>query len=164
VPTYTVHEPYALSEDIDERATRLVFVKEGFALLAFAAPVIWLLLNRLWLTLILFLIVTAGVVGAVTYAGGNATAAAWASFVLNLIFGFEARNIHRAALSRKGYEVIGVVTGRDLEDAERRFLSEWLPNPGKPRFKPSKNRDAETRAISSDGSAAGGGMAAAGAG
>jgi hypothetical protein len=163
VPTYTVHEPYATSADIDERATRLVFVKEGFALLAFVAPVIWLLVNRLWLTLILFLIVTAGVVGAVTYAGGNPTAAGWASFVLNLIFGFEARNIHRAALSRKGYEVVGVVTGRDLEDAERRFLSEWLQNPGAPRFKPSKKADSAMRAISSDGAGAGGGAATAGA-
>jgi hypothetical protein len=48
-------------------------------------------------------------------------------FLLNLIFGFEARNIRRAMLAARGYDVIGVVTGRDLEDAERRFLSEWLP-------------------------------------
>ncbi len=127
MPTYTVHEPHPIAEDIDERATRLVFVKEGFSLLAFAIPVLWLLLNRLWLMVILFLIVTAAVVAGVTYAGGNATAAGWATMVLNLIFGFEARNVHRGVLSRKGYQVVGVVTGRDLEDAERRFLSEWLP-------------------------------------
>jgi hypothetical protein len=128
VPTYTVHEPHPIAEDIDERATRLVFIKEGFALFAFVMPVLWLLFNRLWLALILFLVVTVAVVGGVTYAGGNATAAAWASFILNLLFGFEARNIHRGVLSRKGYQLVGVVTGRDLEAAERRFLSEWLPD------------------------------------
>ena len=127
MPTYTVHEPHPIAEDLDERATRLVFVKEGFSLLAFSIPALWLLLNRLWLVLLLFVIVTTGVVALITYAGGNATMAGWATFVLNLIFGFEARNIRRGVLARKGYKVIGVVTGRDLEEAERRFLSEWLP-------------------------------------
>jgi hypothetical protein len=127
VPTYTVHEPHPVAEDIDERATRLVFVKEGFAVLAFAIPALWLLLNRLWLALLLFLVVSVGLAALITYAGGSPTLAAWAMFVLNLIFGFEARNIHRGVLARKGYDVIGVVTGSDLEDAERRFLSEWLP-------------------------------------
>jgi hypothetical protein len=127
VPTYTVHEPHPVAEDIDERAIRLVFIKEGFALLAFALPALWLLLNRLWLALLLFLVVSIGLVALISYAWDNPMAAAWASFVLNLIFGFEARNIHRGVLARKGYQVVGVVTGRDLEDAERRFLSEWLP-------------------------------------
>jgi len=127
VPTYTVHEPNPTAEDIDERAARLVFVKEGFALWAFIAPIIWLPFNRMWLVLPLFLIAVAGVAAAVTVAGGNATVAGWAMFLLNLIFGFEARNIRRAMLAARGYDVIGVVTGRDLEDAERRFLSEWLP-------------------------------------
>jgi Protein of unknown function (DUF2628) len=127
VPTYTVHEPHPVAEDTDERATRLVFIKEGFALLAFVIPAVWLLLNRLWLALVLFIVVSVGLVALITSVGGSPAMAAWASFVLNLIFGFEARNIHRGVLARKGYEVIGVVTGRDLEDAERRFLSEWLP-------------------------------------
>ena len=125
--TYTVHEPYPIADTLDERAARLVFIKEGFAFWAFVAPVVWLLLNRLWLMLLLFVIATVGVVTLVTVAGGNATAAGWATFMLNLIFGFEARNIRRGFLARKGYELVGVVTGRDLEDAERRFLSEWLP-------------------------------------
>jgi len=130
VPTYTVHEPQPVADDIDERATRLVFIKEGFSILAFAIPVLWLLVNRLWLVLILFVVVTAAVIGGVSYASGNTAMAGWVSFALNLIFGFEARNIHRGVLARKGYDVIGVVTGRDLEDAERRFLTEWLPQAG----------------------------------
>jgi hypothetical protein len=127
VPTYTVHEPHPFAEDVDERATRLVFVKEGFAFWAFIAPVIWLLFNRMWLVLLFFVLATLAVVTAATLAGGNPTMTGWASFALNLIFGFEARNIRRRMLAAKGYDLIGVVTGRDLEDAERRFLTEWLP-------------------------------------
>jgi Protein of unknown function (DUF2628) len=130
VPTYTVHEPHPLADNFDERATRLVFVKEGFAIGAFAVPALWLLSNRLWLELIVYMAVSVGVMALITTIGGSQSAAGWATFVLNLIFGLEARNIHRDALTRKGYELIGVVTGRDLEDAERRFLSEWLPETG----------------------------------
>jgi hypothetical protein len=127
VPTYTVHEPQPAAEDLDERATRLVFVKEGFAWLAFLAPALWLLFNRLWWELLAFLVVAAAVVGLVSLAGGNATAIGWAAALLNLAFGFEARNVYRGALARQGYALIGVVTARNLEDSERRFLTEWLP-------------------------------------
>jgi hypothetical protein len=130
VQTYTVHEPHPLAESLDERATRLVFVKEGFAIGAFALPALWLLMNRLWLELVLFLLVSAGLAMAIPALGGSPTMSGWAFFVLNLIFGLEARNVHRSALARKGYDLIGVVSGRDLEEAERRFLSEWLPQTG----------------------------------
>lgn len=130
MPTYTVHEPQPPASDIDERATRLVFVKEGFAIGAFAIPALWLLVNRLWVELILYLLLSAGLVMLVTTVGGSQAVAGWAAMVANLILGLEARNLHRSALARRGYDVIGVVTGRDLAEAERRFLSEWLPQAG----------------------------------
>jgi hypothetical protein len=102
-------------------------VKEGFAWGGFIAPLLWLLYNRLWRDFFLFILVNTAIIILVQLAGGNATAVGWATALVNLAFGFEARNIHRAALGRRGYTLIGVVTGRDLEDAERRFLSEWLP-------------------------------------
>ena len=128
MPTYTVHEPHPVADTLDERATRLIFVKEGFAWLAFLSPFLWLLFNRLWREILIYILVTAGIMVLVHYTGGNNTAAGWTLLLTNLVFGFEARNIYRAALAHKGYAVIGVVTGRDLEDSERRFLSEWLPS------------------------------------
>ena len=127
MPTYTVHEPHPLADTLDERATRLVFVKEGFAWLGFLVPLIWLLYNRLWREVLILIVIFAASMALVSYAGGNTTASGWVMLLINIVFGFEARNIFRRALARKGYEVIGVVTGRDLEDSERRFLSEWLP-------------------------------------
>lgn len=130
MPTYTVHEPHPLADDADERATRLVFVKEGFAIGAFAIPALWLLSNRLWLELILYMLLSAALMMLIPILGGSQAVAGWTTLVLNLILGLEARNIHRYVLARRGYEVIGVVTGNDLADAERRFLSEWLPETG----------------------------------
>jgi Protein of unknown function (DUF2628) len=127
MPTYTVHEPQPFADDLDERAIRLVFVREGFSWLGFLAPVVWLLYHRLWLDGLLFIVIAAAVVLLVRFAGGNPAAIGWVMLLVNLGFGFEARNVYRAALARKGHALIGVVTGRDLEDAERRFLSEWLP-------------------------------------
>jgi hypothetical protein len=95
--------------------------------LGFIVPPLWLLYNRLWRDLLLFILITAAVIALVRFAGGNSAAVSWATLLINLAFGFEARDIYRRALARRGYALIGVVTGRDLEDAERRFLSEWLP-------------------------------------
>jgi Protein of unknown function (DUF2628) len=127
MPTYTVHEPQPFASDLDERATSLVFVREGFAWLGFLAPVLWLLYNRMWLDLLLFILIVAAVIGLVGVAGGNEAVIGWVMLLINLGFGLEARNVYRAALARSGHALIGVVTGRDLEEAERRFLSEWLP-------------------------------------
>ncbi|NJO38835.1 MAG: hypothetical protein HC871_16045 [Rhizobiales bacterium] len=52
---------------------------------------------------------------------------AWGGLVLNLIFAFEARDIYRASLERRDYVLKGVVSGRSLDECERRFLAEWLP-------------------------------------
>jgi hypothetical protein len=127
LPTFTVHEPQPIAADLDERATGLVFVREGFAWLGFIAPALWLLYNRLWRDFLLFILITVVVIALVRFAGGNSAAVTWATLLINLAFGFEARDIYRRALARRGYALIGVVTGRDLEEAERRFLSEWLP-------------------------------------
>ena len=145
--TYTVHEPQPPADNIDQRATGLVFIKEGFAWFAFLIPVLWLLFNRLWRDLFLFLLITVAVVGAVRFAGGNAAAITWAALLINLAFGFEARNIYRAALERRGYALIGVVTARNLAEAERRFLSEWLPG-----VQPSTGRSAAASTAGEAGS------------
>lgn len=125
--TYTVHEPASAGSSVEDRASRLVFTKEGFALWALVAPLLWLLFNRLWWELILFLLLTIAVVIAVKTGAGSDVAAGWASFLLNLVFAFEARDIKRRALERRGHRLVGIVTARNLEEAERRFLTEWLP-------------------------------------
>lgn len=125
--TYTVHERRVPPEDLEERATDLVFVKEGFAIWAFIAPAIWFLVNGLWRGLLLYLVLSIGLMVALMALNANEQVMGWSALVLNLIFGLEARDIYRAALERRDYVLKGVVSGRNLEECERRFLMEWLP-------------------------------------
>ncbi len=127
MPTYTVHEPHPSADNVDEQAMRLVFIKEGFAWLAFLVPALWLLFNRLWWELIGYIVVIAAAVALVAYSGGKPDAIGWFIFLINLAFGFEARNLHRSALERRNYRLAGIVIARNIQDAERRFLTEWLP-------------------------------------
>ncbi|WP_088346964.1 MULTISPECIES: DUF2628 domain-containing protein [Rhodomicrobium] len=125
--TYTVHEPRVAPEDIEERAGKLVFLKEGFSIWAFLAPGLWLLFNGLWRGLLVYVLLSVGLVVGLGLLGVNEQVIAWGGLVINLIFGFEARDIYRASLERRGYVLKGVVSGRNLPETERRFLEEWLP-------------------------------------
>ncbi len=125
--TYTVYEKRVAPEDIEERAGDLVFVKEGFSFWALIVPALWFLLNGVWRGLILYLVLSIALVVALTSLGASDEVLFWSGLVLNLIFAFEARDIHRDTLEHRGYVLRGVVSGRNLEEAERRFLLEWLP-------------------------------------
>lgn len=124
--TYTVHEPHPAPSDIAERAERLVFIREGFSTLAFLAAPIWLAVHRLWLELGIYLAVTALIGTLARLAGAQEQAGAWAVFGVNLIVGFEARDLYRRALEKGGYALRAVVSGRNQDECERRFLEEWL--------------------------------------
>lgn len=125
--TYTVYEKRVASEDLNERAEELVFIREGFVFLALLAPALWFLLNRLWRGLLLYLLLSTGLVFALMELGAGDQVVALAGTVLNLIFAFEARDIQRASYERSGYVLKAVVSGRNLAECEQRFIGEWLP-------------------------------------
>jgi hypothetical protein len=127
VQTYTVHEPRVGPEDIEERAGKLVFVKEGISLWALVAPAIWLLVNRVWWGLLAYVVLSVALAVGLTALGAGEEPIGWAGLIVNLIFALEARDLYRGSLERKGYGLIGIVSGRNLEECERRFLQEWLP-------------------------------------
>ena len=125
--TYTVYEKHDPPDDVEERAARLIFVKEGFAVWALMLPALWFLFNRLWWGLFLYLALSTGLTVALMQLNAGEAAIAWGGFFLNLIFAFEARDIYRASLERRDHVLAGVVSGRNLAECERRFLMEWLP-------------------------------------
>ena len=126
--TYTVYERRVAPEDLEERAGELVFVKEGFAFWALIAPAMWFRFHGLWRGLLLYLALSVGLVVALMLLGASEPLTGWASLFLNLIFAFEARDIQRASLERRDYALKGVVSGRNLEECEQRFLMEWIPD------------------------------------
>lgn len=124
---YSVYEPPGSDADIEARADRIAFVKEGFNWPAFFVPLLWLIYQRMWLELIVFL----AVIGALPLLLGPSDAgremAGWISVGLTLLFAFEANDLRGWALQRRGYRLSGVVSGPDRIAAERSFFTAWLP-------------------------------------
>src|SRR3954470_12660079 len=70
MPVYTVHAP--LSNGADFTATdKFAFVRDGFHFWAAVAGVVWLAWHRLWLGLISWVVLLAGVGGGLGRVGGG---------------------------------------------------------------------------------------------
>lgn len=91
-----------------------VLVREGFAWLAFLAPPLWFLANRMWLVLVLYLAFGALFGAAAPALPEEAVAAG--GVVVQLLVGLHARDLHRWTLARRGWRMIGVVAARGGED------------------------------------------------
>lgn len=127
VVAYTVHEPPNAPATPVERAEKLVFVKDGFNwFAAFLAP-IWMLTNRLWLALLLYIVVAGGMAMGLTLAGVAPYWVMMADIALNILIGLEADSIMRWSLARGGSKMVGTVVGRNSAECERRFFETWLP-------------------------------------
>src|SRR5205085_12667263 len=135
MPVYTVHEPPRRDSDDDliAHTARFQFVRDGFHFWAFLLAPLWMLRHRMWLELIAYLLL----VGAAAYAlrrYGIEGAGAWIALLLALLVRIEASSLRRWKLARRGFAHVGVVVGRDLEHAERRFFDGWAVDerPGAP--------------------------------
>lgn len=111
-----------------EAAERALFVRDGFAFLAFLVPPIWLAVHRLWVEAVLALI--AGfILGALGTVAGLGLAGSLLPLLLAIYVGLEGNTLRVAALRRRGWRQWGVVEGDDLEDAETRYLAEIASGP-----------------------------------
>ena len=60
------------------------------------------------------------------------SAASVIGLLIALLVGLEAGTLRRFTLTRRGWKNVGVVSGDDLEDAERRFFDAWLRRTNSP--------------------------------
>lgn len=109
-----------------------VFIRDGFAFLAFVLPVPWLLVHRLWFEAALVMGLTV-VISAVGNSTGHDNMAAFATALLSLLVGFEANNWRASRLERRGFEQIGIVDSDSAADAE----TAWFLGP---KFAPAMMR------------------------
>ncbi len=132
MPVYTVHEPPLRAHEALPNPLRFVFVRDGFYFSAFVVAVLWMLWHRMWLVLLIYIVVALGLDYGMYYAGIDATAISLVQLFLVLLIGIEAATLRRFTLKRRGWKNIAVVSGANLEDAERRFFSGWVRSaPGK---------------------------------
>jgi|RhiMetdeSRZDD1v2_1073273.scaffolds.fasta_scaffold06316_4 uncharacterized protein DUF2628 len=117
---YTAHRPPNFSRD------HTVFVKEGFSWPAFFFPPIWLLYQRLWLAFALYVLAVAAISTGASAAGLPGGPVTVLILALNLILGFEANDMRRSALLRRGYSEEGPLLGENLLHAETRYFGPRL--------------------------------------
>jgi hypothetical protein len=131
VTVYSVYEPGKEPPDIAVRADRLAFVKEGFSWPAFFLPALWLIYQRMWIELVVFVVACVALQWAFGLSDQGQALFGWTSLALVVLFAFEANDLRTAALERRGYRLAGVASGRDRTDAERSFFRAWLPQQAK---------------------------------
>jgi hypothetical protein len=119
---YTVHV-HPSRRDADGIGDRdVVLVKEGFSWPALFFSVIWAIWKGLWLVALLFLVLqTALSFFFNVFLIGTLTQVVL-TLLLAIAIGFFANDLRRWTLSRRGFRDAGVVVGRDLLAAERRFF------------------------------------------
>lgn len=123
---YTVHESANPPADRLDRAEGLRFVRDGFTWSAALFGGLWLLWRGFWLALILYILVVVAFAFGGKALGIGDEAALLVLIGLNLLLGFEADTIERWSLKRRGWQMIGSVSGRDIGECERRFFDAWL--------------------------------------
>lgn len=124
---YSVYEPPTEAPDLARRAEALVFVKEGFSWPALLVPGLWLLYQRMWLELIVFILLFVLLAWVFGPSDEAQALLGWTSVAIVVLFAFEANDLRGASLERRGYRLAGVAVGRGLDAAELAFLRTWLP-------------------------------------
>jgi hypothetical protein len=140
---YTVHEPPPQAAGALPDSDRIVFVRDGFSWRAFVLAPLWMLWHRMWLVLGGYLVLAVAVDKGVAVLDGPQLLTVLAGILLSLLVGLEASTLRRLTLRRKGWTNVGVVSGVDLEDAEKRFFDAWAremsSRPGLELLTPSAN-------------------------
>src|SRR5437762_13091001 len=98
---YTVHQPGAEAERVSSDPERFVFVRDGFSFWAFLLGPLWMLWHGLWLVLVGYLILAAGLQVVLRAAGAQSGLAFAAGLLLALLIGFEAATLRRLTLPRR---------------------------------------------------------------
>ena len=135
MPVYTVHEPPQkddAGDDMLAHTARFVFVRDGFHFWAFLLAPLWMLRHRMWLELIAYLLLIAGITFGLGALGVGDGAGFLVGVLISLLVGIEASSLRRWKLARRGFASVGLVVGDELEEAERRFFDGWTEEPKRP--------------------------------
>jgi hypothetical protein len=123
---YTVYQPPLQAADNLPVTDRFVFVRDGFSWWAFLLTPFWMLRHRLWLVLTVYVLVSVVIDVALHALGASTFTIVVVGVLVSLFLGLEAGTLRRVTLSGRGWRNVGVVSGHDGEEAERRFFDAWV--------------------------------------
>jgi len=119
---YTVHYRPESGVSLTGLANDAILVKDGFSWPAFLVPFIWLLYNRMWIVLAIYVaieIALASIAGGLGLPEGLTMVC---SLALSAIIGFQGNDFYRWSLERRRYTQHATVAGSSLPEAEHRFF------------------------------------------
>lgn len=99
-----------------------VFIRDGFAFLAFLVPFVWLLWHRLWIEAALALGAVL-LIGALAETGGYGAYASLLSLLVSIYVGLEGAALRINALRRRGWRDAAVVEANSAAEAEIRYYA-----------------------------------------
>jgi hypothetical protein len=130
---YSVHLPPD-GASLESAADRVHFERQGFAWAAFFFGPFWLLARGLWRAFIVWCVIAALVVAAVSLGRLSGCAALPLALVSAFFLGVQGSNIAAAAFDRAGWRFADIVVGENRAAAERNFFSRWRDEtPSSPR-------------------------------
>src|SRR4051812_33179480 len=118
---YTVHVPVLRDGDVSPDPDRVRFVRDGFYFWAFLLGALWMIWNRLWLVLLIYLVGIAALFVGLTALGVSSAAQFVVGLLIAVLIGCEGGSLRRFSLRRR-WTPAGVVAATDLEEAERRVF------------------------------------------
>ena len=121
--TFTVHYPPESGVSMTGLARDAILVKEGWCWPAFLIPFIWLLYNRMWIALAVYVAVELALAGIIAGLGAPDAFALVCSLAVSIILGLEGNNLYRWSLERRRYRQHAIITAANLVEAEHRFFS-----------------------------------------
>ncbi len=129
---FTVHHPAQNSAEIRATVERLTFVKEGFCWPALVFPLLWFLLNGLWLVVVLYVLIWVGLIAVIAAAGLSGFVAACVMLTVHAGSGLFANDLKRWTLRGRGHAEIAVVMAKGMGAAEQRYLEALAEDVGAP--------------------------------
>ena len=125
MPTFTVHaRPSRNGSAADPQ--RFEFVRDGFHFWAFLLAPVWLLAKRLWLVFIGYVLLIAVIETGFYFLNLPDGSEFAIEFLIGVLVGLEAGTLQRWTYARRKWTTVGIVTGENLENAERRFFAQWV--------------------------------------
>ena len=104
-----------------EVTERVVLLREGFSFWAFSLNALWLISQRMWSLLALYIAAIIAVSIASEAIGLSQISIMLVQIWLQLMLGFHAYDLQGALLKRRGYRLAGVIVAENDIAAERRY-------------------------------------------
>ena len=119
---YTVH----INPSEANAMEKAIFVREGFNIIAFLFGMFWAVYHRMWFMAVGLAIIMAFFGAAEEQKWFDAASIAIIHIAFNFIIGFQANDLRRAHLSRRGYIMSDVVVSDNELSAQQRYFDRVL--------------------------------------